>query len=460
MLMQENQTTEFKESWKDEWLQWICGFANRDGGTLYIGRKDDGTVKGISNAIKLAETIPQSVRHLLGIIVEVNILVDNGNEYLEIKVDKYPFPVSYRGKYYLRSGNTNLEVTGLELDRFMNYKVGKTWDGVPYPSITVEDLDSSAFTTFKEKSIKSGRLTKEDLDVDNKTLLEKLNLYENGYLTNAGVLLFHKNPEYYFTGATIKIGYFESNHADLKYQDEITGALIQQVDKAIEMIYSKYLKALIWYDDIQRVEEFMFPREAFREVLLNAVNHKDYARGIPIQVSVYEDMIYVGNDGVFSDQIDFSKIYEKHRSIPYNPKIAGTFFKSGMIESWGRGFEKIRDECEKSNVPLPIVDVKGSGIMIQILPSKKYMELLNGEESHKKAIRKPQESHKIVPEEKLILDYCNEAKNIKEIANYFGYKDARRFKENYINPLMKKGLLEMTIPEQPTNRNQKYISKK
>lgn len=218
------------------------------------------------------ETLPQTVSHLLGIVVEIIILEKDELDYLEIKIENYPFPISYHGKYYLRSGKTNLELKGKELDKFMLNKVGMTWDSLLYKKFEIDDLDKTAIKTFRDKALKGERLTTEDLNVDDKILLENLDLYENGYLTNDAILLFHEYPERNFTGPTIKIGYFEDNHADLRYQDEIKGPLIKQVDEAIDKIYTKYLKGLIWYDDIQRIEEFMFSREAFREILLNSVN--------------------------------------------------------------------------------------------------------------------------------------------------------------------------------------------
>ena len=402
--MKESQSIEFKESWKDEYLAWICGFANAGGGNLYIGIEDDGTVCGIKNADKLAETLPQTIMHLLGIIVEINVHQKDELDYLEIIIERYPFPISYHGHYYLRSGTTNLKLKGLELDKFMLKKVGMTWDSLPNKSCIVEDLDPNAIKVFREKSLKSGRLTKTDLEVNDKLLLENLGLYEKGYLTNAAILLFHEHPERYVTSPSIKIGYFEDNHADLRYQDEINGPLMKQVDEAIDKIYSKYLKGFIWYDDIYRIEEFMFPREAFREILLNAVNHKDYSSGVSIQVSVCKNMIYVANISEFPKEIDFTKIYEKHISKPYNPKIAGTFFKSGMIESWGRGFEKIKDLCIKNNIPLPIVEINGNSIMIQILPGKKYLELLKREENKKNVTRNVTANDTVNDTVKLVLE--------------------------------------------------------
>ncbi len=103
----ENQNTEYKESWRDEYIKWICGFANATGGKMYIGVDDKGNIKGISEAKKLAEDLPNKVKDILGVLVDVNILKDNGKDYLEIITDAYPYPVNYKGSYYYRTGATN-----------------------------------------------------------------------------------------------------------------------------------------------------------------------------------------------------------------------------------------------------------------------------------------------------------------------------------------------------------------
>ncbi len=123
--------------------------------------------------------------------------------------------------------------------------------------------------------------------------------------------MFHPDPEQYVTGAYIKIAYFAPAGAygqnkvdDIIYSDDIHGPLMTQVDKAIDLIYTKYLKALISYDGLQRVETFLWPKEGFGEVLLNFVNHKAYETGIPIQIRVYDDKITIWNDGQWPDKID------------------------------------------------------------------------------------------------------------------------------------------------------------
>ena len=129
----ESQNIEFKESWRDEYLKWICGFANAQGGTLFVGIEDKGEVCGVKDAQKLMEDIPNKVRDMLGILVDVNLKEKDEKQYLEIVTEAYPYPISFRGKYYQRSGASNQELKGVALDRFMLRKQRKTWDGVPVP---------------------------------------------------------------------------------------------------------------------------------------------------------------------------------------------------------------------------------------------------------------------------------------------------------------------------------------
>ena len=150
-----------------------------------------------------------------------------------------------------------------------------------------------------------------------------------------------------------------------------------QADKATELIYTKYFKGLIDYEGNQRTETKMLSRGILRELLLNAINHKNYATGVPIQVSVYEDRIEIFNMGTWSKQVPTDKrIYEKHASVPYNPKIADVSFRSGDVESWGRGFLRIKAECNKINAPLPTIDAENDGVSIIATGCEKYMTLL------------------------------------------------------------------------------------
>ena len=108
--MKEQQNVEWKQSWRDEYLKWIRGFANAQGGTLVIGKNDRGEVVGVDNAERLLVDIPNKVRDILGIVVAVNLRRKAGRDWLEIVVDAYPSPISYKGEYHLRSGSTKQEL--------------------------------------------------------------------------------------------------------------------------------------------------------------------------------------------------------------------------------------------------------------------------------------------------------------------------------------------------------------
>jgi len=225
--MKENQHIEYKESWRDEYLKWICGFANAEGGVLIIGRNDKGVVTGLTDAEKLLEDIPNKVRDVLGIMVKVNLHEQARKEYLDIVVEPYPYPVSYKGQYHYRSGSTKQELKGAALDKFL-----------------------------------------------------------------------------------------------------------------------------------------------LREALVNTIIHKDYASGIPVQISVYDNKLMMWNPGQLPPDWSLDRLLAKHASQPANPDIANAFFRAGKIESWGRGIDLIRNTCLEQESPSPRFNCDSNGLWIEFPYSK------------------------------------------------------------------------------------------
>lgn len=234
--MSESQLIEYKESWRDEYLKQICGFANAQGGVLYIGKRDDGSVCGVADSKKLMEDIPNKVRDVLGLIVDVDLMNENGLDVIKIKVEENPYPVNYKGESHYRTGSTKQLLQGSALTNFLLRKTGKNWDSIPLENITVEDLDKESFD------------------------------------------IFH------------------------------------------------------------------------REAIFNALIHQDFSAGVPVQISVYKDKLYISNDCVFPTNWTAETLMQKHRSLPHNLDIANTFFRAGFIESWGRGVEKICRLCKEYGI--------------------------------------------------------------------------------------------------------------
>jgi ATP-dependent DNA helicase RecG len=361
--MSEQQNTEYKSIWDDKFLKWICGFANAQGGRIFIGKEDDGTVVGLKNSKKLLEDLPNKITSILGIVCDVNLHETADGEFIEIVVEPQPNPVNYKGEYHYRTGATKQELKGAALDKFLLGKQGKHWDSVPVLNVAVADLKQDTFEFFRKQGAKSKRLDDSVLTDGNEFLLDNLQLSENNCLKRAALLLFHPKPEKFVTGAYIKIGYFESD-SDLIFQDEIHGNLFEQVEKTIDLLFTKYIKALISYEGIHRVETYEYPKEAIREALHNAVAHKDYTGATPVQISVYRDKIMIWNYGQLPEDWTMDDLLKKHSSRPYNPDIANAFFRIGYIESWGRGMDKMKKQCIEANLPAPEISVKGHDFWI------------------------------------------------------------------------------------------------
>ncbi len=382
----ENQNVEWKESWRDEYLKWVCGFANAQGGTIYIGINDNGEVVGVDNAKKLLEDIPNKIVTHLGIVCDVNLLFDLNRHYLEIVVEPYPNPVNFKGLYFFRSGSTKQELKGATLDRFLLQKHGKTWDRVPVPGVSDKNLDEEAFNIFRRKAIQSKRVDDSIYYDTTKSILEKLDLLEGKYVNRAGVLLFHPRPEKFFTGSFVKIGYFASDN-DLRFQDEVRGSLIVQIEQTINLLLTKYLKAEIHYEGFNRIETYPFPVPAFREALLNAIAHKDYNSTAPIQISVYDNKLIIWNEGQLPENWTIDDLYQKHPSRPSNPFVSNTLFRAGYIESWGRGTLNMVDECIKNHLPRPKYQNIFSGLVVEFFKhTSESLKLLGLNESFIKII--------------------------------------------------------------------------
>jgi ATP-dependent DNA helicase RecG len=135
-------------------------------------------------------------------------------------------------------------------------------------------------------------------------------------------------------------------------------------DKSEDLVYLKYFKGMISYDGLQRIENYPIPRQAFREAVLNAVIHRDYSTGNPIHIHIYPDKVLIYNDGRLPEHWTVEDLLTAHTSKPYNPLIAQAFFRSGQIEAWGRGVEKITNSCKSWGKQEPFCRIRSNEVMI------------------------------------------------------------------------------------------------
>jgi ATP-dependent DNA helicase RecG len=360
----ECQNVEYKSIWQDEYLKWICGFANAQGAVMYFGVNDNHEVVGLKNSKKLLEDIPNKIVNYMGLVVDVNLNELDGLEYIELMIDPSNVPISFKGKYYYRSGSTMQELNGAALQQFIMKKMGKSWDDIANEYATLDDIDRQAVDYFLYKGIDASRIPEDERNASTKDVLTSLHLLdENGRLKNAALLLFGKDPLKFFTSVRFKIGRFGVDEADLLIQDVIEGNIIQMVDRVVEVLKAKYLTSPVCFEGMQRKEELEVPIEALREILYNSITHKDYT-GLDIQMHVYNDHVEIWNEGELPEGYDEEVLYGKHSSKPRNRNIADTMFKAGFIDTWGRGYKKIQDGFEKVGLPMPTVKSHCGGTLV------------------------------------------------------------------------------------------------
>ena len=446
MKKSENHKIEYKESWRDEYLKWICGFANSNGGKLYIGMNDKGEVIGIKNTKKLLEDIPNKIMSSMGIVCKISVKTKHKIEYIEIVVKKSTEPVFYHGGMYIRSGATNQRLTGSELKAYLVRDTGYDFCSEVVDDVKIKDLDKESFDIFRREAIKNNRMKKEELNISNKELLNKLNLIKNGKLTRAAVMLFYRNPEKYFKGCHVRIGLFEGS--ELIYDDDVKGSLIIIADRVIDIIYVKYLKKKITYDHLTRVETYQYPIEAVREAIYNALIHSDYSNPNDIQIKVMDDELFIGNNCL----IDTSKINDKsiltiNKSIPLNPLLADTFYRAGFIEHWGRGIKRICDECKANGMKIPRFEIVSTDFAVIFKANYKYDygNLDDQGSTTQKTTQKTTQIKSVVA--KRILDVIDENKDVtlQELADSLGKtRDGIKY---HINKLQNLGILKRVGPD-------------
>ncbi|GAP73016.1 hypothetical protein SAMD00024442_55_5 [Candidatus Symbiothrix dinenymphae] len=398
--MPEKQNIEYKQSWHDDYLKWVCGFANAQGGRIYIGKDDVGKVVGVYDYKHLMDEIPNKIKNNMGITAEVNLLQEDDKHFIQIIVQPYSVPISLRGRYYYRSGSVKQELTGAALNEFLLKRAGHTWDDVIEEDASFDDIDEATIKKYLRKAEEAGRLP--DIDgLSTPELLEKLRLSKNGKLKRAAIVLFGKDPGRFYPNTFVKIGKFEDDGFTIRFQEMEDGNIIQVLDRVLRTIDHKFLIRNISFEGMNRVETLEYPVPALREMLLNALIHRNYM-GAPTQIRIYDNKLTAWNHGTLPDGITLDKLTQSHSSYPRNPILAGACFLGGYIDSWGSGIQKIVDACKLAGLPTPILEEDGGGFIVRLFKdrfSEEELQNLGLNERQIKAILYVKEKGKITNSE-------------------------------------------------------------
>jgi ATP-dependent DNA helicase RecG len=348
-MIMETENKEFKEKWTDDSLKTICAFANTSGGELIIGISDEGEIVGVKDIEKLIRDLPNKIRDKLKITPSISVEEKEGRKILHIKIFPSSIPVSYEGKFYVRSGSTTQELKDPELAYFLLEKMGKTWDSFS-SGFDISEIDFSTIEMFK--NLAKNRIPSiKEFDSVEKTFLNLKLFDENEKITNAGILLFGKEPQKRFISATVRVGRFK-NSIHIVDTVVIEGNLFKQVEEVMNAI-KKHLNVRFEIKGVVRQDVWDYPLGALREAVINALIHRDYLSTAEIQIKIYDDRIWIWNPGKLPPQIKLEELKKEHSSYPRNPLIANAFYLAGFIERWGSGTERMVQLCIEQGLPEP-----------------------------------------------------------------------------------------------------------
>ena len=460
----ENEVIEFKKTTGElkEGIISIVSILNKhQSGKLYFGIKDNGEIIGQDVSSKTIREVSKAISENIEpkIYPAVNKIKLDDKECILVEFEGDDIPYLAFGRAYMRVGDEDRQLSMKEIRKIIlkdENEIGK-WER-KVSDYTIDNIDEELLKDFIEKGRKAKRI---NFPYTNKEeILRKLSLVnKNNELLNAGYILFAKEAK------------LEMQMAIFATETKLTFLDIDQVFgnifELIEVGESYIRKNIKWpvnfkSGSVERVEIPEIPLEAIREAIINSLIHRDFKNPKSNEVAIYKDRVEIFNPGEFPEGYkpeDF--IDGKEGSMPRNPLIANTLYLSKDIEKWGSGFRRITETCLKANVKVKF-EIRKNGFMV-IFYRKSDKELFDLTQENKNVQENTQETYKKHTrnaQENFILEFCNEARTLKEILEHCGYKDVRSFREKYINPLLKNGKLKMTIPEQPKNRNQKYITNK
>jgi len=398
----ETETLEFKGNFDRETIETVGALANTKGGTILIGISDANEIKGVQVGRETlkgwANQISQSTEPR--VIPEIGLMEIDGKSVVIIEIKEFPIkPVSVKGKYFRRVGNSNRVMPMQEIAQMHFHSTGMSWDKLPARDATIEDIDAGKVKRYIEKANETGRRKIGD---EGKPLhvLEKLELFEKEKPTWATILLFYGRPQRFLSQAAIHCGRFKEE--TIVIDDRmIEGTIIEQVEEAMDFIRKNINVKFLMTGKPAREQIWDYPLEALREAVINAVCHRDYTISSNTEIRIYDDKLIVWSPGGLPFGITIEDLYKPHSSVLRNKGIGGIFYDMGWIEQWGSGIDKMRKACVKAGIPEPqFEEYQGFRVTFKKdIYTEQYLHNLGLNERQIKAVMYVKEKGKITNKE-------------------------------------------------------------
>ncbi len=457
----ESKTLEFKRDFSSPKpiLKTLIAFANTAGGRLVIGISDDKQTIGVENPLdeeeRLSSLIADSVTPRLVPNIEL-ITVDN-KTLLVVEVflsNSRPHYLNKEGieqGVYVRLGSSNRQADQALVSELRRTVEGTAFDEMPMPTLSIDDLDSKA----AQQAFGEHR----QLDVQNLLTLKMLTQHQNKQVpTKGGILLFGRQRTQHFSDAWIQCGrFFGTEKLDIFDHIEIDVPLPQAVDEVM-LFLKKHAYRGADLSQVRRKDVWSIPLGILREVVINAIVHSDYSqRGAPIRITFLDDRIEVESLGILLPGLTIEEMKQGTSRIR-NHVIARVFREINLIEQWGTGVRRIFSEATELGLPEPKIEEVGMRVRFTVYLAEKLEIQIGGESGVESPTQSPTQLPTQSDEKIRQLLYCLQhgEKSAGELRDLLGLKHRQTFRENYLHPALDAGLIEMTLPDKPNSRLQRY----
>lgn len=442
----------------------LSSFSNLSGGGIILfGLKEEKntfSVVGVYNAADLQKKVTAQCNEMIPKVraLFTCITIDNKTilsaEIPEINIANKP--CFYKGKgrltgSYIRVGDSDERMTEYEIYSYDAFRQ-KYQDDIRI----LPDADSNLLDINKLKEYihilknKKSKLKPQST----KDICELFRITRNEQPTLAGIMLFGKYPQgllpqFSITAIVVpgkEVGDLGTNGERFIDNKRIDGTLPEMLKEAIHFIQNNMaIRIIIDPQDGNRIDKEEYPIIAIREILLNALIHRDYSihtEGMPIQIRMFSNRLEIVNPGGLYGRIsinDLGKVQPDTR----NPALARMMEDLGLTENRYSGIPTIRKVMQSYNLKEPIfLDDRGS---FKVVLYNSYKETLPQSNSFEKTYSND------------LLSFCQQPKTREEIATFLGLKNIPYAMRQHVQPLLKKGKLKMIFPEKPRSRYQKYV---
>ena len=372
----ESETLEFKATTgtRREAAMSVCAFLNQGGGQVLFGVTPDGAVVGQQVSERTIEELSAELRQIdpPAFPTVERIPVDGGREVIVVSTGQGASrPYSYRGSAYRRVGNTTLAMSADEYNRILFERMHseQRWENQPAIGWSVDDLDLAEIRKTVAEAVRRGRL-EEPVGGEPADLLRGLGLLRDGVLLRAAAVLFGSTDrlEFEMPQCLLRVARFRGlDRMEFLDNRQFNGNAFTLLANAERFLRDTLpIAGRFEQDRFERIDEPLYPPLATREALANALCHRDYSiGGGSVGIAVYDDRLEVTSSGSLHFGLTPDKLFGPHESRPWNPLIARTFYRRGIIEAWGSGTLKIAELTSSAGLPVPEIEDDGGAVTVR-----------------------------------------------------------------------------------------------